>query len=126
MLSKIIETRMREIEQREGVAFIRECHDILMQLEQEIHQYHLQLERLDEHQQTWNALSDVQKRILRASRGEYGTSIHSSQEAEMRAARAMMDAGLLTSENNWRAADGRHWFFYITIKGQRVLAWNVK
>lgn len=32
MLSKIIENRMREIEQRKDTAFIQECKDILMHL----------------------------------------------------------------------------------------------
>lgn len=126
MLSKIIKTRMHEIEQRKAIDFIHDCTDILMQLEQDIAEWHRQIDALDEYQQTWNALSDIQKRILRSSKNDYGTSVHSSQEGEMRAARAMVDAGLLTSENDWRAGDGRHWFFYITIRGQRVLAWNIQ
>jgi hypothetical protein len=64
-------------------------------------------------------LSKLQAQILRASCGEYGTSVGTWEETKFRQACQLVDEGLLTKEIE--PVGGRNWFFFITIKGRSWL-----
>lgn len=77
--------------------------------------------RIRELEQPYSGLSINQWKTLRAAKGEFGTSIRTSEETAFRQACQLVDEGLLTKEYDARAADGRVMFFYITIKGRQAL-----
>ena len=77
--------------------------------------------RIRELETPYSGLSINQWRTLRNATGEFGTSIRFNEETAYRQACQMVDEGLLTKEYDPRAADGRVYFFFITIKGYEAL-----
>ena len=78
--------------------------------------------RIEIYQDQYGQMSKFQFKTLRAAKGEHGTSIHMSRESEVRQADEMVTEGLLTKSLNDRVGDGRHYFFFITLKGRQVLS----